>query len=152
MPSFSEIYQSLPYLTEVADLEVVNEEWRAHAMNPLLNEGVQSSEYWRVAFEERNSGGGRINANLAKVIGVLLSFPFSNAAVERLCSQLSLIKNKQRGSLKNESLLALFKDRGSSQAGKYEPTKEMLSLHRKMLSNATDSTAEELRRNFLKDL
>ena len=81
-----------------------------------------------------------------------------NAAVERLCSQLSLIKNKQRGSLKNESLLALLqattylKDRGSSQAGKYEPTKEMLSLHRKMLSNATDSTAEELRRNFLKDL
>ena len=96
MPSFSEIYQSLPYLTEVADLEVVDEEWRAHAMNPSLNEGMQSSEYWRVAFEERNSGGGRINANLAKVIGVLLSFPFSNAAVERLFSQLSLIKNKQR--------------------------------------------------------
>ena len=134
MPSFSEIYQSLPYLTEVADLEVVDEEWRAHAMNPSLNEGMQSSEYWRLAFEKRNSGGGRINANLAKVIGVLLSFPFSNAAFERLFSQLSLIKNKQRGSLKHESLLALlqaktsFKDRGTSQAGKYEPTEETLSL------------------------
>ena len=116
---------------------------------------MQSSEYWRVAFEERNSGGGRINANLAKVIGVLLSFLFSNAAVEKIFSQLSLIKNKQRGSVKHESLLALlqaktyFKDRGSSQAGKYEPTEEMLSLHGKMLSNATDSTAEELRKTFL---
>eukprot|EP00794_Sanderia_malayensis_P014952 gene14953-16494_t len=45
-----------------------------------------------------------------------------------------------------------LKDRGSSQAGKYEPAEEMLSLHRKMLSNATESTAEELRKNFLKSL
>ena len=76
---------------------------------------------------------------------MLLTLPFSNAAVERLFSQLSLTKNKQRASLRQEGLLALlqakayFKDRGSGQAGKYEPSERMLSLHRKMLSNATDS-------------
>ena len=66
IPSFSEIYESLAYLTEVADLEVVDQEWRGHAMNPSLNDEMQCSEYWRVAFEDKNSGGGKINPNLAK--------------------------------------------------------------------------------------
>eukprot|EP00794_Sanderia_malayensis_P002258 gene2258-2586_t len=77
-------------------------------MNPSSSEGMPSSEYRRVAYEEQNSGGGKINANLAKVIGVLLWFPFSNAVAERLFSQLSLIKKKQRASLKHESLVALL--------------------------------------------
>ena len=158
VPSFAEIYESLPYLTEVADLEDVDKEWRAHAMNPSLNDEMECSEYWRVALHDKNSAGNKIYPNLAKIMSVLLSFPFSNAAVERLFSQLSLIKSKHRASLKQESLVALlqpktyFKDRGSGQAGKYEPTEEMISLHKKMISNATDSTAEELRKNFLKDL
>ena len=63
-----------------------------------------------------------------------------------------------RASLKQESLLALlqaktyFKDRGLGQGGKYGTTEEMISLHKKMISNANDSTAEELHNNFFKDL
>ena len=98
------------------------------------------------------------NPNFVKVKAVVLSFPFSNAAVERRFSQLSLIKSKHTASLKRESLLALlqsktfFIDRGSGQAAKYEATEEKISLHKKMLSITTISTVEEIRKNFLKDL
>ena len=109
-------------------------------------------------MHDKNSTGSKINSNVANIMSVLSSFPFSNAAVERLFSQLSLVKSKLRASLKQESIFALlqakayFKDRGLGQAGNYESTEEMISLHKKMISNATDSTAEELRKTFLKDL
>ena len=83
-------------------------------MNPSFNEGMQSLEYWRVVFEEKNLRGGRIHTNMAKGIGVLLSLPFANALIERHLSQLSFIKSKQRASLKHESLLALLQAKHTS--------------------------------------
>ena len=89
-------------------------------------------------------------------MSVLLSFPFSSAAVERLFSQLSLIRSKHWAFLKQESLLALlqaktyFNNRGLGQAGKYESIEEMISLHKKNISYVTYSTLEKLRKNFLK--
>ena len=89
--------------------------------------------------------------NLQKVVVVLLSFPFSNAGVERVFSQLKLIKTDRRSALKHESLLALmqtkhsFTNKGPNQAALLELLKEMLSFHRRTKAKATDADSNELR-------
>jgi len=73
--------------------------------------------------------------NLSKVISVLFSFPFSNAAVERVFSQLNLIKRDHRTALKHETLLSLMtsklwlQQKGSSVVARLDPPREMLQLH-----------------------
>ena len=58
---------------------------------------------------------------------MLFSLPFSNASVERVFSQLTLMKSDHRAALKQESLIGLmmtklaFQDKGPGQVG---PTPE----------------------------
>ena len=76
-------------------------------MTPKLNEGLTPEEYCQVVFTEKRLASDHELArpNLVKVV---LSLPFSNAAVERVFSQLKLIKTDHRSCLKQESLLALL--------------------------------------------
>ena len=75
-----------------------------------VEENLTLEEYWQVVFSEKKSANEHelVRPNLIKVLKVLLLLPFSNAGVERVFSQLKLIKTDHRSSLQQESLLALL--------------------------------------------
>jgi hypothetical protein len=150
----------MPILNEVADIQKVDQEWRSHSMNPKLNEGLTPEEYWQVVFTEKRSASDHELArpNLVKVVKVLLSLPFSNAAVERVFSQLKLIKTDHRSCLKQESLLALLSTKmmllkfNNLASVKLEPSKDILRLHKDMVANADNDDVNQLRKDFLKKI
>ena len=159
IPSLNPIYKEMPPLERFAELQKADQEWREHALGPNLSEEKTSEEYWQVVFKEKDAAGKLRYPNLVRVIKVLLSLPFSNAAVERVFSQLKLIKSDHRAALKQESLLALLttklvllKSQGKQQAAKLEPPKEMPSLYKGMISNADNDEVFELRKEFIKKL
>ena len=95
------------------------------------------------------------------LVKTLLSLPYSNAAVERVFSQLKLIKRDHRASLKRESLLALLTTKmtmlksNPSQTLKtvtFEPNKEILTLYKKMKSETDNDEVAELQKEFTKKL
>ena len=106
--SLSHMYRKLPYLKDVADMNQAEKEWRHHALSPNLNIDKTFQEYWTVVFSERNQAHEKVNPNLTKLVATVLSLPFSNASVERVFSQLKIIKDDRRAALKQESLLALL--------------------------------------------
>ena len=157
-PTLVEVYNHLPYLKDVANREEAEAEWRSHSFNPGLNSDKNFQEYWTAVFKAKNQGQQKINPALTKVVTTLLSLPFSNAAVERVFSQLKLIKNDRRSALKQESLLALlstklsFSKKGKRQASSMDPTTEMINLHKRMKSSAKDEDAAKLRASFIEEL
>lgn len=150
----------MPIRKEVADLQKVDEEWRNHCINPKLNEGLTPDEYWQNVFSEKKSTNENELArpSLVKVLKILMSLPFSNAGVERVFSQLKLIKTDHRSCLKQESLLALLTTKmvhlksDNLATVKLEPSKDMLSLHKKIVTNADNDEVSHLRKEFLKKL
>ena len=163
IPSLNGLYQKMPLLKEIADLQEVDKEWRDQSLclNPKLNESLTAEEYWQVVFQEKTAAGESAFPNLTKVVTTLLSLPYSNAAVERVFSQLKLIKTDHRASLKRESLLALLTTKmtllksNPSQTLRtvtFEPKNEMLTLYGKMKSDADNDEVAELRKDFIKKL
>ncbi|KAJ8041329.1 hypothetical protein HOLleu_12119 [Holothuria leucospilota] len=156
IPSLGLIFKQLPYLDSVAAAQAADTEWREQAMlHPTLNETMSVYDYWKTLFQLKDGQGNVMFPNLRKIVSVLLPLPFSNAAVERVFSQLKLIKNDHRSCLKQESLLGLLvtkfslKQQGKMQAAQMDPSKTMLQLHSKMKSNADDAEVAELRKTFL---
>jgi hypothetical protein len=163
IPSLSDLYKKMPILADVADLQSVDTEWRSHSLNSDLNDELSAEEYWQVIFKEKNSLGEQAKPNLVKVVKLLLSLPYSNAAVERVFSQLKLIKTDHRANLKHESLLALLttkmtilksssSESNSCKTVKLDCTKGMLSLHHAMKSNADDDDVTTMQKEFIKKL
>lgn len=109
-------------------------------------------------FRAKNSTGAPRFPSLSKVLCILLSFPFSNAAVERIFSQLKLIKTEHRTALKHESLVGLLttklalSQKGIHQAAKLDPPRDMIRLHSKMQSNASDTQAAIMRNSFMEQI
>jgi hypothetical protein len=163
IPSLGGLCQKMPLLKEVADLQEVDKEWRDQSLspNPKLNESLAALEYWKVVFQEKTATGEPAFPNLIKLVKTVLSLPYSNAAVERVFSQLKLIKTDHRASLKRESLLALLTTKmtllksnppQTLRTVTFEPKKEMLTLCRNMKSDADNDEVAELRKNFIKKL
>ena len=95
--------------------------------------------------------------NLIKFFTTLSSLPFSNAAVERVFSQLKLVKTDHRNSLKSMSLVSLLQSKLSLKnqgvtAASLQPNKELLKQARDAKSDATDEQVKGLRKEFLKDI
>ena len=160
IPSVNGLYQKTPLHKEIADLQEVDKEWRDQSLclNPKLNESVTAEEYWQVVFQEKTAAGESAFPNLTKAVTTLLSLPYSNAALERVFSQLKL---DHRASLKRESLLALLTTKmtllksNPSQTLRtvtFEPKNEMLTLYGKVKSDADNDGVAELRKDFIKKL
>jgi len=145
----------IPHLKTVAKEKIVEREWREHALITKLNEEMTCLNYWKLVMMAKNATGQPMFPNLAKVLQCIFSLPFSNVSVERVFSQLKLIKNDHRTALKQESLFALLSAKMAmmqsgilKSAAELEPSKEMLKLHRKMTSNATNEEVAGLRRDL----
>ena len=92
-----------------------------------------------------------------KFVEVLASFPFSNAAVERVFSLLKRVKPDDRQRLKSSSLVSLLQCKlamrnGKCTAANLKPGKRVLDLMSKMKSNTTDGEVKDLKIKFLDEL
>lgn len=159
-PSLSLVFNKLPYLKNNSgiDCEAADREWRQQAMIEGRDTSMEFRQFWELVFKAKTSTGAHKFSNLSKVLCILLSFPFSNASVERIFSQLKLIKTEHRTALKHESLVGLLttklalNQKGIHQAATLDPPKDMIRLHSRMQSNASDSEAAALRNEFLNRL
>ena len=152
------VFTKLPYLQDVVDVQQADLEWRQLALCPLVSQSMDESTFWHTIFSAKNAAGTQLYPNITKVVAVLFSFPYSNAAVERIFSQLKLIKNDHRSALKQESLLALittkltYQQKGKNQAASLDPPNSMMKLHAKMKSSADDAEVANLRKEFLRHM
>ena len=150
-PSLIQLFSKFPYLASLADTAVVDAEWRKQALEES-NEIVadeSSLQFWKRRIDARTLDERMKYSNLKKVIGCMISLPFSNAPVERLFSQLKLVKTSTRNSLKRESLVGLMHTKQglnvqSIQAHELTVNEELSRHFKKVQSNATDAKANEL--------
>ena len=159
VPSLAGLYQKLAWLKNVVKLEEADPEWRSQATENGLSDTMGELEYWQQVKKYKTVTGNAKYPKLAIVVGVLLSLPHSNASVERVFSQLKLIKTDHRTALKEESLFALMTTRLETEkanlppnrtyAAALQPTNVMLHLHKKMKANANNDEARALREEFL---
>lgn len=92
-------------------------EYREHANIEVHWFGANLSEdsfqtmspihYWQVVNMQAFNGQPKF-PNLSKFTGYIFSLPFSNVPVERVFSQMKLVKSKQRNSLHNVTLASLL--------------------------------------------
>jgi hypothetical protein len=109
IPSLNAVYKKLPWMRAVAPLAEADREFRMHVMHRSLNSDITDvSAYWKVVMSARTEGGDKSYPHLSNVVAALMSMPFANAPVERVFSQLRLIKSDRRNSMKEETLSALL--------------------------------------------
>ncbi|CAG9786569.1 unnamed protein product [Diatraea saccharalis] len=126
------VVNRFPYLRNDLDLEELNKEWKMHALLDFthlnLSPNLEILDYWNNVFRLKKSSGEPQFPCLKKVIiMLLLVLPFSNASVERVFSQLKLIKSDHRNRLATETISALMATKANiPNAMTFEPTKLML--------------------------
>ena len=155
-PSLVEVVKKLPYLNEVLDAKKLDAEWRQHVFDPNHSPHLEWGKYWSLVKDAKIPSGQAKYPNLTKFVEVLASFPFSNAAVERVFSLLKRVKTDDRQCLKSSSLVSLLQCKLTMKNGKFaanlKPGKRVLDLMSKMKSNATDGEAKDLKIKFLDEL
>ncbi|CAB4034933.1 zinc finger MYM-type 1-like [Paramuricea clavata] len=156
-PSLNELFLTLPYLAEVADVTRADQEWRKQALEEP--EEVAPEETSTVFLQKRLNAktlnGTLKYPNLKKVVACVMSLPCSNASVERVFSLLKLIKTDFRNALKRETLVGLMHAHVGMKANdvhahQLELNAEFVRVLKSVKSNATDSEAGELIRERFK--
>jgi hypothetical protein len=72
---------------EILNTEKLDHEWCEHAMHEKVNGDLNWEEYWTTVRDVKNPTGQPKFPNLTKFVQILVTFPSSNAAVERIsCS------------------------------------------------------------------
>lgn len=147
--SLLEVYKSFRFL-DVAPLQLVDIEWRKQGIEEL-NCNQTNLEFWKERLSIRNYSGELKYKHLGKVLGCLLSLPFTNAPVERLFSTLKMIKSDVRNSLKRENVVVLLHFKESfSKYGKFahelklEEHIDLLKLEKNVKCNAINYEAHQM--------
>jgi hypothetical protein len=165
-PSLAATFRKFPPLNDVAPRDVVDGEWRQHVNLDGLSGEMDIMEYWRLVFSAKLLNMQPKYPHLRKIVSALFSLPFANGPVERVFSQMKLIKSDVRNSLKEQTFVALMtakiyiqnlekKNPGqgqSCQTALYKPDREMFRLHKKMIASADDEEAKELRRSYIESM
>ena len=109
-------------------LQLVNweEEFRGNVPNNIL-------KFWPIVFNYVDGAGQQIFKELATIVLRLLTFPLSNAAVERVFSIMNSVKTKVRNRLKLTTLEAIIRTKifcfnRKICCNNFTPTGHMLSL------------------------
>lgn len=147
----------MPCLKEVLDTSKLDLEWRLQALDEKLNANLPWDEYWLAVRDAQTPMREPKYPNLIKFFAILSSLPVSNAAVERMFSQLKLVKTNHRNSLKSMSLVSLLQSKLNLKnqrvtAASLQPGKELLKLARDAKSDATEEEVKGLRKELLKEI
>ena len=132
-------------------------EWRQQAFEKKSSADLQWCDYWKMIRDCKTTTGEAKYPKLMKFVGILASLPFSNASVERIFSQLKLVKTDHRSNLKSTSLTSLLQSKMAMENEHYcatslKPDKKLLGLASAMKSNATDEEVKMIRKDFLSKL
>lgn len=149
--SLSSVFKRFPVLSKVVNQQTAENEWRAYKLQKHEERGIGPGDpahlHWSKVSKLRNSTGKPIFKNLCKVMRLLLILPYSNASVERIFSQLKLIKNDHRSCISTDNVVAtLATKRGVKAAGgssKFKPTKEMLATKPRSASQKKPKNPKE---------
>lgn len=155
--SLARICEKMPCLKEVLDTSKLDLEWRLQALDEKLNANLPWDEYWLAVRDAQTPMREPKYPNLIKFFAILSSLPVSNAAVERMFSQLKLVKINHRNSLKSMSLVSLLQSKLNLKnqrvtAASLQPGKELLKLARDAKSDATEEEVKGLRKELLKEI
>ena len=69
---------------------------------------VGTEDFWVTVLKYTDAAGENVFSDLAKIALALPSLPFSNGSVERMFSQMNLLKTKLRNRMKQEMLEAIM--------------------------------------------
>lgn len=114
------------------DLAALETQYEAVTFHPWTNkDDSQAEAFWVEVFNYRDSSGEQAFKDLAQFALSLLAMPLSNADVERVFSQMAIIKCKLRNRMGQETLSSILHVRyGLRMQCKcckdFQPTKEML--------------------------
>ncbi|KAH9631145.1 hypothetical protein HF086_001080 [Spodoptera exigua] len=122
----------------IPDTENLHKEWKKHAFLDFselnMSPDLPVEEYWNKILKMTDGTGEPMFPNLKEIIKVLLVLPFSNACVERVFSQLKLIKSDQRNRLNTDTIAALMATKAAvKNATTFEPSKAL--MHAKIKCN-----------------
>ena len=107
-PTLATEMQTYPKLIESCDVSLVDLEWRQLGLKGEHSDIKDTTLFWKAQLSTLKSDGTPAYPNLTKLIGAALSLPHSNAAVERIFSELRLIKTDIRNCLSCPSLVSLI--------------------------------------------
>ena len=152
-PSLSQVLTKFPFMKEI-DPTKLDLEWRAHSFEDTIAPNLQWTEYWLLIKNAKYPSGEPRYPMLLKFIEILASYPFSNAAVERVFSMLKLVKTDHHSSLKASCLVSLLQCKmamknNNLKSASLKPSSLALKLATKLKSSATDEEAQKLKKTFL---
>ncbi|GBP42652.1 Putative nuclease HARBI1 [Eumeta japonica] len=127
----------------VIDTENLHKEWKKHAFLDFselnISPDMPVEEYWTKILKMTDETVEPMFPNLKEVIMVLLILPFSNACVERVFSQLKLIKSDHRNRLNTNTIAALMATKAAiKNATTFEPSKALMHARIKYSKDGDD--------------
>lgn len=116
------------------NISILDNQWqRIGTINWPIDVTVEDEKFWMAVYHHHDAVGERDFKELGSFALSMLSLPFSNASVERMFSQMNLIKNKIRNRMQLKSLASIlhiraFMQRNGICCQEFAPTSSMLAL------------------------
>ena len=141
-----DIAKKFPNIVPNSDLQKLDDEWRTLSFTeipiPTGSSSYTVSRFWGLVATLKDGSGSKKFPTVGSLIKSLLSLPHSNADVERIFSQVTLIKTKHRNNLKTSTMDAILMTKGSLPCDcvHYKPDLDMCKA---MNSNMYDSDSAD---------
>lgn len=122
-----------PSLIEKNNIDELESQWHESLNQEEVPKNLRLDEYWNKIFNLKNAVGDPMFPLLIKFIGPILALPHSSATVERVFSQLNLIKSKQRNALHTATVNAIMIGKGlldDIDAVQWNPSEQILSKYK----------------------
>lgn len=136
--SLIQLISLFPNIAENEDVEEIEEEWKhvvlMHKNKNTASSDVELEDFWCNIFKMKNGLQEPMYPKLIKFVSSLLCFPHSSATVERIFSQLNLIKNKKRNALHIETVNAIMVCKemlNGDEVPNWQPSKILISKYKK---------------------
>lgn len=143
-----------PNLITEKDYQKLDSEWRLLRNTEIQNFSDNGEEFWVSILKEKYNNGTPMFGTVSKFAIQLLSLPHSSANVERLFSQINLIKTDSRNLISSATLPGLLHTKeylNGKSCYNFPTSKELFKLHsNKMYKNdknyelLTDSETSEI--------
>ncbi|KAK8372256.1 hypothetical protein O3P69_015596 [Scylla paramamosain] len=137
--------QELSFLPKYSgDIGKLDGQWQRLATVSWPKDVINDSEkFWLTVHSHQDASGERDFKEVGQFALSMLSLPISNASVERVFSQMNLIKNKLRNRMQHKSLentlhVRAFMNRNNMCCREFDPTQEMLSMFTKDIYTNVD--------------
>ena len=109
LPSIAPLASHFPNLVPQENVIDLDREWRLLRNTSLKLDNDKSAwSFWKAVKEMKKGDDSPLFPLLGKFMTSLLCLPHSSACVERVFSQINLMKTKQRNSLNTSSLIGML--------------------------------------------